>query len=176
MEAYLTAIKDILVIIIPVVIAYISYKSNKKSQKDIRLEVERITKEKEAETKQLLEKIGAELESQKQLLSWQNSLPQTNEYTSLLDRKRFGHVSALPQLCQSINMMLNSNPSLDVLTELVKMLDRIDLPDDNTDLFPHEVPILLNYKMVRQNVDQYIERLLAPPSEKTQEDNRNADT
>ena len=176
MEAYLTAIKDILVIIIPVVIAYISYKSNKKSQKDIRLEVERITKEKEAETKQLLEKIGAELESQKQLLSWQNSLPQTNEYTSLLDRKRFGHVSALPQLCQSINMMLNSNPSLDVLTELVKMLDRIDLTDDNTDLFPHEVPILLNYKMVRQNVDQYIERLLAPPSEKTQEDNRNADT
>ena len=77
MEAYLTAIKDILIIIIPVVIAYISYKSGKKSQEDIRLEVERITKEKEAETKQLLEKIGAELESQKQLLSWQNSLPQT---------------------------------------------------------------------------------------------------
>ena len=175
METYLIAIKDILVVVIPIIVALISYKGSKKSQKDIKLEVERITKEKEAETKQLLEKISAELESQKQLLSWQNSLPQTNEYTGLIDKKRFGHISALPQLCQSINMMLNSNPSLDVLTELVKMLDRIDLTDDNTDLFPHEVPILLNYKMVRQNVDQYIERLLAAPSEKTQEDNRNAD-
>ena len=77
MDAYLTAVKDILVITIPAIVALISYKSSKKSQKDIRLEVERITKEKEAETKQLLEKIGAELESQKQLLSWQNSLPQT---------------------------------------------------------------------------------------------------
>ena len=83
MEEYLIALKDILVISIPIIVAFISYKGSKKSQKDIKLEVERITKEKEAETKQLLEKISAELESQKQLLSWQNSLPQTNEYTTL---------------------------------------------------------------------------------------------
>ena len=170
MEAYLTAIKDILAIVIPVVIAYISYKSSKKSQKDIKLEVERVTKEKEAETKQLLEKISAELESQKQLLSWQNSLPQTNEYTNLLNKKRFGHISALPQLCQSINIILNTNPSLDVLTELTKMLDRIDLPTDDVDLFPHEVPILLNYKMVRHSVDLYIDALIAARQTNPQEE------
>ena len=174
MDAYLTAVKDILVITIPVIVALISYMSSKKSQKDIRLEVERITKEKEAETKQLLEKIGAELESQKQLLSWQNSLPQTNEYTSLLDRKRFGHISALPQLCQRIYFILNANPSLDTLAELVKLLDRIDLPNEDTELFPHEVPILLDYKKARQDIDLYIDHLIKAQSEQ-QEGKQNAD-
>jgi len=175
METYLVAIKDVLVVVIPIIVAFISYKSGKKSQKDIRLEVERITKEKEAETKQLLEKISAELESQKQLLSWENSLPQTNEYTNLIDRKRFGHISALPQLCQSISIILSSNPSLDALTDLTKMLDCIDLPKDGTELFPHEVPILLNYKMVRRNVDRYIGGLpLAQPTE--QEEMKKANT
>ncbi len=138
METYLTAIKDILVIFAPIIVAFISYRSNKQSQKDIKLEVERVTKEKEVETKQILNKINAELESQKQLLSWQNSLPQTNEYTKLMDTKRFGNISALPQLCNSINLILNSNPSLNALTELTKMLDHIELPDDNSELFPHE--------------------------------------
>lgn len=63
MKEYLIALKDILVISIPIIVAFISYKGSKKSQKDIKLEVERITKEKEAETKQILEKISAELES-----------------------------------------------------------------------------------------------------------------
>lgn len=176
MEAYLIAIKDILVVLIPVVVAFISYKGSKKSQKDIKREVEKITKEKEAETKQLLEKISAELESQKQLLSWQNSLPQTNEYTNLIDKKRFGHISALPQLCQSVNLILNANPSLEVLLELAKMLDRIELPNDEIDLFPHEVPILLNYKMVRKNVDFLTNSLIAAQTVRTQEERENANT
>ena len=97
MDTYLTALKDILVIIAPIIIAYISYRSNKKTRTDIKYEVERMAKEKEAETKQIIDKIGAELESQKQLISWQNSMPQTNEYTSLIEVKRFGNVSALPK-------------------------------------------------------------------------------
>ncbi len=174
METYLTAIKDILVIFAPIIVAYISYRSNKQSQRDIKLEVERVAKEKEVETKQILEKINAELESQKQLLSWQNSLPQTNEYTKLMDTKRFGNISALPQLCKSINLILNSNPSFDALTELIKMLDQIELPDDNSELFPHEVPILLNYKMARISIDMYLSMLAA--KEAKQEENTHADT
>lgn len=174
METYLTAIKDILVIFAPIIVAYISYRSNKQSQKDIKLEVEKITKEKEAETKQIIEKIGAELESQKQLLSWQNSLPQTNEYTKQMDIKRVGNISALPQLCNSINLILNSNPSLDALTELTKMLDHIELPDENSELFPYEVPILLNYKMARNSIEIHLNRLAAKEAE--QEENAHADT
>ena len=173
MKEYLIALKDILVISIPIIVAFISYKCSKKSQKDIKLEVERITKEKEAETKQILEKIGAELESQKQLLSWQNSLPQTNEYTKLIETKRFGNISALPQLCQSIYVILNSNPSLDALTELTRMLERIDLPGEDSELYPHEVSILLSYKMARNSVDAQIKKLTAEESQ--EEDDNNAD-
>ena len=102
MEIYLTAIKDVIIVIAPIIVAYISYRGNKKTQNDIRLEAERIAKEKEAETKQILDKIGAELESQKQLMTWQNSIPQTNEYTNLAETKRFGNISALPKLTQDI--------------------------------------------------------------------------
>lgn len=174
MKEYLIALKDILVISIPIIVAFISYKGSKKSQKDIKLEVERITKEKEAETKQILEKISAELESQKQLLSWQNSLPQTNEYTKLIETKRFGNISALPQLCQSIYVILNSNPSLDALTELTRMLERIDLPGEDSELYPHEVSILLSYKMARNSVDARIKKLTA--EEAQEEDDNDADT
>ena len=84
MDTYLTALKDIVIVLAPIIVAYISYKSNKKNRRDIKLEIEKISKEKEAETKQILEKISAELESQKQLMSWQNSMPQTNEYLQRL--------------------------------------------------------------------------------------------
>lgn len=156
MDAYLTAVKDILVVVTPIVVAFISYRSSKKTQKDIKLEAERIAKEKEAETRQILNKIGAELESQKQLITWQNSIPQTNEYTSLMEVKRFGNVSALPRLCQDINALLNSAPSVEALVELNQMLNRIELPTDGEELYPHEVPIILNYKMMRNTISAYI--------------------
>lgn len=160
MDVYLTALKDVLVVIAPIVIAYISYRSNKKSRNDIKLEVEKITKEKEAETRQILDKIGAELESQKQLIVWQNSMPQTNEYLGLLNKKRAGHVSALPKLCLDINTILQSGPSVETLTELNQMLDRIELPKDDEDLFPHEVPIILDFRKLRREINEYLDRLL----------------
>ncbi len=79
MENYLMALKDILVILSPIIVAYISYRSNKKSKREIRQDIEKIVREKDAETTQILQRISAELESQKQLASWNNSLPQTNE-------------------------------------------------------------------------------------------------
>lgn len=161
MDQYLTALKDVLIVLTPIAVAVISYFSSKKTRNDIKLEVEKVTKEKEAETKQILDRIGAELESQKQLLSWQNSLPQTNDYTNLLDTKRFGHVSALPKLCQDIYTLLNTQPTAEALVELNEMLDRIELPKDEDDLFPHEVPIILNYKMTRNAVDTHLQKLLS---------------
>lgn len=156
MDAYLTALKDILVVVTPIVVAYISYRSSKKTQRDIRLEVERITKEKEAETKQILDKIGAELESQKQLITWQNSIHDTNEYTALIEVKRFGNISALPKLCKDINALLNAYPTAEAIGELNQMLDRVELPTDNEELFPHEVPIILEFKMMRKIVNAYL--------------------
>ena len=90
------------------------------------------------------------------MLSWQNSMSQTNEYTRLIDVKRFGNVSALPALCNNINEILNANPSLDVLVELEKMLEQIALPSEEEELFPHEVPLLLNYRVAKRQAERKI--------------------
>lgn len=50
MSNYLTALKDVLVVLSPIIVAYISYRSNKKTKEDIRLEIEKSLKEKDAET------------------------------------------------------------------------------------------------------------------------------
>lgn len=108
MGEYLMALKDILVILSPIIVAYISYRSNKKSRKDIQLEIEKSLKEKDAETAQLLQKIAAELESQKQLAVWNNSLPQTNEYTQLAGIRRYGNISAIAGLVNAIRASIES--------------------------------------------------------------------
>lgn len=69
MDNYLIALKDLLMVLSPIVVAYISYRSNKKSKREIQQEIEKSLREKDAETSQILQKIGAELESQKQLAS-----------------------------------------------------------------------------------------------------------
>ena len=159
MDIYLTAIKDILVVVVPIIVAMISYRSSKKTQKDIKLEAERIAKEKEAETKQIVDKISAELKSQKELISWENSMPQTNDYTNLLGAKRFGHVAALNKLCQDIYQILPLCPSVEMLTELNQMLDRIEMPKNDEELFPFEVPIILNYRMMRNRINEHLRQL-----------------
>lgn len=95
MEVYITAIKDILVVVAPIIVAFLSYKSSKKTERDIRMEIEKSLKEKDAETAQMLAKINAELESQKMLTSWQNSLPQTEKYVEHIGIIRNSNVSSI---------------------------------------------------------------------------------
>lgn len=78
--------------------ACISYGSNKKNRADIKLEIEKNLKEKDAETYQIIQKINAELESQKQLASWNNSWPQTEKYTELAGIERYGNICSLAKL------------------------------------------------------------------------------
>lgn len=129
MGEYLAAIKDILVILSPIVIAYISYRSNKKSREDIQLEIEKILKEKDAETSQLLQKIGAELESQKQLAVWNNSLPQTNEYAQLAGIERYGNISAIAGLVSAIRSSIeNGIFTREDLLEVQHLLKKVKMP------------------------------------------------
>lgn len=46
MNEYLIVLKDVLIILSPIIVAYISYRSNKKSKKDIQLEIEKNLKRK----------------------------------------------------------------------------------------------------------------------------------
>ena len=158
MDNFITALKDILIVITPIVVAFISYRSNKKSKNEIRQEVEKSLKEKDAETSQILQKISAELESQKQLAVWNNSLPMTNDYTQLAGKERYGNISALNGMIESVYKSLEDKKyTADDLLELKAMLKRINLPNGDEPLYPYEIPILISYNKLVKYIDDLIE-------------------
>ncbi len=142
----MVAIKDILVILSPIVIAYISYRSNKKSKQEI-----------QEETSQVLQRINAELESQKMLASWNNSLPQTNEYSKLAGVERYGNICALPGMIANIREALATDSlSLESVRDLKIMMGKINLPAEDESLFPYEIPYLLSYKQLVKDIDNIL--------------------
>ena len=157
METYITAIKDILVIVAPIVVAYISYRSNKKTTHDIRLELEKSLKEKDADTTQMLAKISAELESQKQIISWQNSLPRVDNYVNQMDQVRYGNISGLPDLTQKVTGYITRNDlPLEELKDIHAMLLKINLPTNETELYPFEIPIMIDFKKMLHTIEEKI--------------------
>lgn len=54
------------------------------------------------------------------------------------------------------------------------MLARIALPSDDEELYPHEVPILLDYKIARNKIDMYLSRLINENAKRGE--NAHADT
>lgn len=160
MDPYLTVIKDILVIASPIIVAYISYKSNKKSENDIKLELEKSLKEKNADTSQILAKINAELESQKQLISWNNSLPQTEKYVAQIDSMRYGNVAGLTDLTQKIRDYIeHNNLQPQELSDIHDMLLKIKLPLNEDELYPYEIPIIVNFLKLLHTIEEKISSL-----------------
>lgn len=158
MSEYLIAIKDILVILAPIGIAYISYRSNKKSRKEIQLEIEKTLKEKDAETNQILQRMAAELENQKQLAVWNSSLPQTDKYTELAGTERYGNISGIAGLVSIVRSSLeNKSYTHDDLVELKRLLGKIKLPLDEESLFPYEISYIMSYKKLVRDIDQLLQ-------------------
>ena len=157
METYIAAIKDILVVVAPIIVAYISYRSNKKTAHDIQLELEKNLKEKDADTNQMLTKINAELESQKQIISWQNPLPMVDGYVNQMDQIRYGNISSLPDLTRKVSNYVTQNDlSLQELKEIYAMLLKIKLPTDEAELYPFEIPIMIDFLKMRRTIEQKI--------------------
>ena len=159
MDSYLIILKDILVVLSPIIVACISYKSNKKNRKDIKLEIEKNLKEKDAETSQIIQKINAELESQKQLASWNNSWPQTEKYTELAGIERYGNICSLTKLIDCINKYINNvSLSVEELNEIKTLLGKINLPLDEEILYTYEIPYIIDYKHLIRNIDTLIQK------------------
>ena len=157
MEAYITAIKDILVIIAPIIVAYISYRSNKKTARDIRLELEKSLKEKDADTAQMLARINAELESQKQISSWQNSLPRMDQYVDKMDQIRYGNMCGLTDLTQKVSRYIQRDDvPLEELKNIHTMLLKIKLPTDEPELYPFEIPIMIDFLKMLHTIEEKI--------------------
>lgn len=160
MDAYLTAIKDILVIASPIIVACISYRSNKKTKRDIHLEIEKSLKEKDADTSQILAKINAELESQKQLISWNNSLPQKDKYIDKIDTIRYGNIAGLTDLTFKVSSYIErNNLQLQELLDIRDMLLKIKLPLDEDELYPYEIPIMIDFLKLLHTIEEKIDTL-----------------
>ncbi|MDE5764101.1 MAG: hypothetical protein K2I00_03955 [Ruminococcus sp.] len=158
MKEYLTALKDILVVLSPIVVAYISYRSGKKTKKDIQRELEKNLKEKDAETFHIIQKINTELESQKQISSWNNSLPKTEEYIGLAGVERYGNITSITQLVLNLNEYIsNNNLSLEELQEIKILLSRINLPLEEENLYTYEIPYIISYNRLIRQVDKLIQ-------------------
>lgn len=150
-------IKDIIVVLTPCIVAIITHIGNKKTKKDIQLELEKNLKEKDAETSQIIQKINAELESKKIITSWNNSMPQTNEYTKEIGVERYGNISGLDHLISTINKYINNNIlSSDELIDIKNMLLKVNLPFDEEHLYPIEIPYLIDYKKLLKRIDDLI--------------------
>lgn len=160
MDAYITAIKDILVIASPIIVAYISYRSNKKTKRDIHLEIEKILKEKDADTSQILAKINAELESQKQLISWNNSLPQKDKYVDKIEIIRYGNIAGLTDLTIKVSSYIaQNNLQLQELSDIHDMLLKIKLPLNEDELYPYEIPIIIDFLKLLHTIEEKINSL-----------------
>ncbi|MCI9408716.1 MAG: hypothetical protein HFJ89_02760 [Oscillospiraceae bacterium] len=151
-------IKDIAVVLIPSGVSIITCIINKKTKKDIQLELEKNLKEKDADTLQIIQKINAELESQKQLVSWSNSIPQTNAYTELAGTERYGNINTLHDLIDKVYNYINTqNLSTAELEEIQSLLMKVNLPLEEDHLYPYEIPHIIEY----QKLLRYIEDLIS---------------
>ena len=105
----------------------------------------------------MLTKINAELESQKQIISWQNSLPRVDCYVNQMDQIRYGNISALPDLTQKVTTYISRNDlPLEELKDIHAMLLKIKLPTNETELYPFEIPIMIDFKKMLHTIEEKI--------------------
>ena len=107
MSDYLTALKDVLVVLSPIIIAYISYRSNKKTKEDVRLEIEKSLKKKMQRLIKLFKRLILNLKvKSKLLLGTTYSLKLTNTLSQqvLSDTVIFVHL--LFWLITSIDILI----------------------------------------------------------------------
>lgn len=158
MSDYIEIVKDFLIILSPAIVAFISYRSNKKTRQEIKWELEKSLKEKDADTAQMLEKINAEMESQKQITMWQNSLPQTDKYIEKVGIERYTNVSSLVDLVNKMQFIINQeNITFEELSNIKEMLMKINLPLDEDILYPFEIPYMVAFKSLLKQIDGLIE-------------------
>ena len=106
----------------------------------------------------MLAKINAELEGQKQMSSWQNSLPKTDQYVDEIGDIRYGNIAGLTDLTQKVSYYIERKDlPLKELEDIHTMLLKIKLPIDEPELYPFEIPILIDFRKLLYKIEKIIE-------------------
>lgn len=149
-------IKDIVLIVVPIITAYLTYRSNKKSKKELNDELEVRLREQDNETANEIKKMQKQMEVHNMESSWDSSTPTTHKYLEEVGHKRCGNVMNLQSLIPFVRQEVEQNSDLGELKMIKEMLLKIELPFDEENLLPHEIPHLINFKKLLNSLDQKI--------------------
>lgn len=135
----LNGVKDIILavsgILVPISVAYINFKQNKKTKNDIENELYKLKTE--------------------------NLLKHCDEYNQMIGIKRLVNVGDVEILANNILNYLNTHPnmSLDELRSINNKIERIDLPNEDEELYPCEISSLLKVEELKRNISDRINKL-----------------
>ena len=96
-------VKDIVLLIIPIITTWLTYRTNKKSKKELNNELAVYLKKQNNATANEIKKMQKELEVQNMRSSWESSTPLTQKYMEEIEPLRVGNVMNLPNLISAID-------------------------------------------------------------------------
>ena len=146
-------VKDIMLLIIPVITTWLTYRTNKKSKKELNNELAVYLKKQDNATANEIKKMQKEVEVQNMRSSWESSTPLTQKYMEEIEPLRAGNVMNLPTLISAIDQEIKETNNLKELKFIKEMLLKIELPFEEEHLLPHELPNLIHFKkLLRQDI------------------------
>lgn len=149
-------IKDVVLIVVPIITAYLTYRSNKKSKKELNHELEIRLREQDNETANEIKKMQKQMEVRNMESSWDSSAPTTQKYLEEVGFKRCGNVMNLQNLVPSVRGEIEQSSDLEELKEIREMLLKIELPFDEEHLLPYEIPLLIQFRRLLAFLEQKI--------------------
>lgn len=152
-------IKDVVLIVVPIITAYLTYRSNKKSKKELNHELEIRLREQDNETANEIKKMQKQMEVRNMESSWDSSAPTTQKYLEEVGFKRCGNVMNLQNLVPSVRGEIEQSFDLEELKEIREMLLKIELPFDEEHLLPYEIPLLIQFRRLLAFLEQKISTL-----------------
>ncbi len=150
-------VKDIVLLIIPIITTWLTYRTNKKSKKELNNELAVYLKKQDNATANEIKKMQKELDVQNMRSSWESSTPLTQKYMEEIEPLRVGNVMNLPNLISAIDQEIKKTNDLKELKFIKEMLLKIELPFEEEHLLPHELPNLIHFKKLLNYLDQKIE-------------------
>ena len=150
-------VKDIVLLIIPIITTWLTYRTNKKSKKELNNELAVYLKKQNNATANEIKKMQKELEVQNMRSSWESSTPLTQKYMEEIEPLRVGNVMNLPNLISAIDQEIKKTNDLKELKFIKEMLLKIELPFEEEHLLPHELPNSIHFKKLLNYLDQKIE-------------------
>ena len=135
----ISELKDIILaisgLIVPVFVAIINIKQNKKTKSEIANELYKMKEE--------------------------NYLKHCDEYNQIIGIKRLVNVSDAEIVSNNILNYLNTHPNMSLyeLESINDKLNRIDLPGAEGELYPCEIPSLLKIEELKRNISYRINEL-----------------